>query len=176
MGKLNGEGRQKSEVDWDKIINWQWDCRWLEWKEGGWREKEKVFIMLSNFDTLVLRPVPVHPSSSSPTDEYWKQIWGSQALFCRLSDLSESSRAHVSLYSTPTDISRAQFHPLGIFPSSFLSHLFIMRIVLSSSSLPVPCVHLTISPSNVYCCLAGRRLGVYMRLITSKLKVSINVM
>lgn len=48
---------------------------WRE-KKGGckWKGKEQVFIMVSNFDTLVLHPVPVHPSSSSPTDEHGKQI------------------------------------------------------------------------------------------------------
>lgn len=30
--------------------------------------------MISNFDTLALSPVPVHPSSRSPTDEHWNQI------------------------------------------------------------------------------------------------------
>lgn len=87
----------------------QHDRRW----EVTERKKEQVFIMVSNSDTLALRPVPVHPSSSSPTDEHWKQIWGSRALFCRLGDLSESSQARVSLYPSPTDVSQDHFHPLG---------------------------------------------------------------
>lgn len=98
--KLNGLSAERPQV--------------AEKKESEWKKKEQVFIMVSNFDTLALRPVPVHPSSSSPTDEHWKQIWGSRALFCRLGDLSESSQAHVSLYSSPTDVSQAQLHPLGI--------------------------------------------------------------
>lgn len=113
--------------------------------------------MVSNFDTLALRPVPVHPSSSSPTDEHWKQICGSRALFCRLGDLSESSQAHVSLYPSPTDISQAQFHPLGFClssPSFFPSRLFIMQIVFSSSSffssLPVPRVYLILYLSQMF--------------------------
>lgn len=78
------------------------------------REGERVFIMVSNFDMLALRSVPVHPSSSSPTDEHWKQIWGRPALFCRLGDLSESS-----LGPCVADVSPAQFHPLGLGSSLF---------------------------------------------------------
>lgn len=73
--------------------------------------------MVSDSDTLVLRSVPVHPSSRSPTDEHWKQIWGSRALFRCLTDLLESSQTRVSLYPSQTGTSQAQFHPLGISAS-----------------------------------------------------------
>lgn len=93
--------------------------------------------MVSNFDTVALHPVPVHPSSSSPTDERWKQIWGSRVLFCRLGDLSESSRARVSPHPSPADVSQAPFHPLGIPPAHLHLPLFIMQIcILLFSSLP----------------------------------------
>lgn len=73
--------------------------------------------MLSNCDTPAMHAAPVHPSSSSPADEHWKQTGGSQALFCRLGDLSESSQARVSPRPSPADVSRAQLHPLGISAS-----------------------------------------------------------
>lgn len=75
MEKLSSEGRTKQRQN---------EMKWVvgSGTVGGWNKREangrgggkQVFIMVSNFDTLVLRPVPVHPSSSSPTDEHWKQI------------------------------------------------------------------------------------------------------
>lgn len=115
----------------------QFEMKWKQLSAAGLQvvgekmevnEKEQVFIMVSNFDTVALLPVPVHPSSSSPTDERWKQIWGSWALFCRLGDLSESSWAYVSLHPSPADVSQTQYHPLGISPAPLHLPLFIMQI------------------------------------------------
>lgn len=86
--------------------------------------------MVSDSDTLVLRSVPVHPSSRSPTDEHWKQIWGIRALFSCLTDLSESSLACVSLYPSQTDTSRAQFYPLGILASRCCLPIYLIYSLL----------------------------------------------
>lgn len=105
--------------------------------------------MVSDSDTLVLRSVPVHPSSRSPTDEHWKQIWGNQALFCCLTDLSESSLACVSLYLPPPPNWHLQssVSPAGNLGLSSLSsrpsHLFIIRSSFSPLLL-LPYVHFII--------------------------------
>jgi len=101
-------------------------------REVNEMEKEQVCIMVSNFDMLTLPPVPVHPSSSSPTDEHWKQIWGTRALFCRLGDLSESSQACVPV-SLPNWCLSGSVSPAGnLCLSSYCfppSRLFVMQIV-----------------------------------------------
>lgn len=86
--------------------------------------------MVSDSDTLVLCSVPVHPSSRSPTDERWKQIWGNRALFCCLTDLSESSLACRFLYPSQTDTSGTQFHPLGILASRLCLPVYLIYSLL----------------------------------------------
>lgn len=108
--------------------------------------------MVSDSDTLVLRSVPVHPSSRSPTDEHWKKFWGNRALFCCLTDLSESSLACVSLCPSQTDTSRAQFRPLGILASRFCLPVYLIySLLVFSPLLLVPYVHFIIYLKCFFC-------------------------
>lgn len=146
---------KQMKADWNEMGCRQRNCRCLKKKEKSDGKEKSRSLLRWVTDTLVLRSVPVHLSSHSPTDELWKQIWGSPALFCRLGDLSESSQTHVSQYVSPANISLAQLHPVGIsaspppplvppptpLPFSSPSHLFIMQMFLLFF-LSLPCVYL----------------------------------
>lgn len=108
---------KQMKADWNEMGCRQRNCRCLKKKEKSDGKEKSRSLLRWVTDTLVLRSVPVHLSSHSPTDELWKQIWGSPALFCRLGDLSESSQTHVSQYVSPANISLAQLHPVGISAS-----------------------------------------------------------
>lgn len=155
---------KQMKADWNEMGCRQRNCRCLKKKEKSDGKEKSRSLLRWVTDTLVLRSVPVHLSSHSPTDELWKQIWGSPALFCRLGDLSESSQTHVSQYVSPANISLAQLHPVGIsaspppllappptpLPFSSPSHLFIMQMFLLFFFVTPLCLLESLFKSNIF--------------------------